>query len=457
MLSQTLSLKQILSLSCLSLFQKTTNDLRLCSVRMRSLQSLQNEIRKELESNETTLSEQIRANKEHLDSHAVQMLVNAIQDCVARYERIQVELQKLYRDQIFEEKALLDHYRKLRPNELDLHNQIKLAIDRWQLIYNQLLDMQLREKERNTERKAEYGRLLNDLELKNQRKSTQHSSSSSASSIHHLADLNYPYSNQPQHQQHTIHSSHSPHLDAKTSSLSSSEFVSSSYSSSSSSSSSHGEPDKASYSTYSSSKSSGSHQPTNYFYSSSSSTGKVGGAPMAIGKTQLPIQLEENSLIFRRPDSLKNVTCLHKWFEDLGREDADWMKRQQIKNENWFEELVRLQKAQWDKLHEEHNQRKEQHLPQTFKCELESKTLCDQEEENFKKMWSQYRAEQYPPSKLGNQQQSLNQQNYNQQNYNQQNYYQPTYGQQQQQRQQPIIYSSGSQKSQQSISYSTST
>lgn len=445
-------------------------------VRMRSLQTLQNEIRKELESNETTLSEQLRANKEHLDSRSVQMLVNAIQDCVQRYERIQVELQKLYRDQIFEEKELLDHYRKLRPNELDLHNQIKLAIDRWQLIYNQLLDMQLQEKERNAERKAEYGRLLNDLELKNQRKSTQHaslsassssssssgsssvSSSGSSSSIHHLADLNYPYSNQPQHQQHTIHSSHSPHLDSKTSSLSS-EFVSSSSYHSSSSSSGYGEPDKSSYSSYSSMKTSGSHQPTTFYSSSSSSgTGKVGGVPMSAGKTQLPIKLEENSLIFRRPESLKNVTCLHKWFEDLGREDADWMKRQQIKNENWFEELVRLQKAQWDKLHEEHNQRKEQHLPKTFKCELESKTLCDQEEENFKKMWSQYRVEQYPPTK-GNQQ-SLNQKNLNQQNqqsYNQhQNYYQPTYGQQQQQRQQPIIYSSSSSQKSQQSSFSTS-
>ena len=424
---------------------------------MRSLQTLQNEIRKELESNETALAEQVRANKESLDSRAVQMLVNSIQDCVQRYERIQVELQKLYRDQIFEEKALLDHYRRMRPNELDLHNQIKLAIDRWQLIYNQLLDMQLREKERNAERKTEYERLLNELELKNQQKSTQRSSASSSgsssasasSSIHHLADLNYPYSNQPQHQQHTIHSSHSPHLNAKTSSLSS-QYESSSYVSSSSSSV-HDGPAKSSYTAYSSS--SGSNQPSSYFYTSSSSSssssgnGKIGGSPMSI-KSE-PIQLEENSLIFRRPESLRNVTCLHKWFEDLGREDADWIKRQQIKNEKWFEELIRLQKAQWDKLHVEHNQRKEQAIPQTFKCELESKTLCDQEEENFKRMWSQYRTEQYPTaSKFGHQQQ----QTLNQQNLNQQNSYQTSYSnqqQQQQQRQQPIIYSSGSQKSQQ--------
>lgn len=45
----------------------------------------------------------------------------------------------------------------------------------------------------------------------------------------------------------------------------------------------------------------------------------------------------------------------------------------------------------------EHKKKKDQHLPRTFKCEIENKELCDQEEENFKRMFNEYHTEKFPP------------------------------------------------------------
>ena len=60
--------------------------------RMRTLTSQQNELRKQLESNETMLTEQIRANNlENVQS--IQLLVNAVRNCIRSWERIQNELQ----------------------------------------------------------------------------------------------------------------------------------------------------------------------------------------------------------------------------------------------------------------------------------------------------------------------------------------------------------------------------
>ena len=326
------------------------------------LTTQQNKLRKELESNETMLSEQTKQQHNELDSRSIHLYVNAIRSCMQRFERIQNELQKLYRDQVYEEKSLLEHYKQFRPSELDLHNQIKLAIQRWELIYNQLLEMQLNEKRINEERDAKYDQLLNELELKKlDNKSRQHRVSLKST----LNESTSPrLANQQQHQTHQIHSSyhhqptyapsnehHSSYTPSNEHHLIHSTYApTKSYSSSMSSSSytSSSNQNKTNYSSYSSLKSTGTNPNQNVIFSSSSSNGNLGKTYNL--KTQQP---EESSLIFRRPEvsSLKNISCLNKWFEDLGREDAEWIARNQLKNEKFFEELVRLQKAQWDKLY----------------------------------------------------------------------------------------------------------
>lgn len=445
--------------SSINFVQTKHEESRRRTIRIRTLTTLQNELRKELESNETMLTEYLKTDKDNLELRKIQMFVAAINNCVQKHERIQIELQKLYRDQIYEEKQLYGYYKQVRPTELNLHNQIKLAIDRWEMIYNQLLEMQLNEKRRNSERKQNYERILNELESKiNDRTSTKqvhsynhHHQSNPQQQILYSTyspptiQVTYspkiiPTTYSPSISQQQIQSKQSVYESPTKIQTSQQQTKSPSYpQQTQSKQSSSNEPQSLSSWSYLSSSNGSSRKNTDYSSSLTKtsafdhhSNSYMSSENAGIAKTQ-PFR-EENSLIFRRPEApLKITQCLDKWFDDLGKQDAEWIISQQLKNEKLFEELVRLQKAQWDKLFVEHQKKKEEHIPHTFKCELESQTLCDQEEANFKKMFNQYRAESYP-TKLTNSQQNLNHQNHHQQNY------QP-HNQQQRQTQQPIYLS----------------
>lgn len=289
--------------------------------------------------------------------------------------------------------------------------------------------MQLNEKRKNVERERNFDRLLTELDYKiNENKQAS------------LLNSDYSYSvNKPSKQQQTNY--------AFTPSYSEHQPIDLSYSSSYTSSSSDGNQKTYSYS--SNSKSSGldrNHQ--NVVFSSNQ------GDPNSYLSIQSPTPIlaktgktvvddqEANSLIFRVPESssLRSIQCLSKWFDDLGKEDAEWIRRSQLKNEKLFDEIVKLQKAQWDNLRVEHDMKKDQHLPKTFKCDLKNKELCDQEEANFNKMFNEYRVEKYPPTKSD---QQSNQYQSNQYQSNQQNYYPQVYNQvdtyQSQQQRQPLI------------------
>lgn len=222
---------------------------------------------------------------------------------------IQSELQKLYRDQIEEEKRLLDFYKINRPTDLDSHQHIKTAIERWELIYNQLLEMQLNEKLRNSERERTYDRLLNELDFK----INDHRSSN--------LDSNYQYSftTQPSKQ---IYSSNQQQQKPYHSSISSSSSSSSSGSSYSSSLSSSPIGDQQKSYSYSSSVQSTNLDPNHQnviFKSNPNSYLNINQPTIKTNQDE-----EANSLIFRRPESsaaLKDIKCLSKWFEDLGKYD----------------------------------------------------------------------------------------------------------------------------------------
>lgn len=274
---------------------------------------------------------------------------------------------------------------------MDVHRQLKIAIERWELIYNQLLDMQLNEKKKNEERERKFESLSDELDAI-RKASPTYSPFLTKSPIYYASSLSKftPIQTARDNQQSAKLGSSAYDYDSKSTSHSS-------------------------YSSSSSMKTSGLDQnyPTAVQYSQITDK----NYPILGQSKKIRPDLEENSLIFRRPESsaLKDVKCLDKWFEDLGREDAEWIARNQLKNEQLFKELVRLQKLQWDTGLVEHNRKKQQHIPQTFKCELETQSLCEQEEANFKRKFHDYRIDKYP-STLDHQLQQQ-QSNYDQQIY----------------------------------------